>query len=466
MSMRTRPDLSSDPLPFLLTVLAACLLAPAATAEITGVTASAVDLVSPPDSTEDQVLSYGLGFPFQVSPGRAAVFCNVRVEGVAVGDYENGTDVIVFDALATIDAANAVAISRNERRTNPDGNERLVVKFPVIGGFVPVGALRQDGSPHPHAGTGFGICQAISFPVDDTGHFNWKTERIHRCEVHQFSYDGKRFGAVRSASGLEQLHPLVGDSVWQIITPGITNAILDGDDMLHASMASDRSTSVSGVVRWARAEGAWEPVEFSPVTPPGEAWAEASLVRDTDGALLFSARGSGGDRLTEVRVWRRYDEGPQWRLVFSTPDVRVLHKEDGGPEWRQAVRALKAHSPGPMSINRAADGTSYIAANLLGSGRETLCIWPLNAERTALKEPVTGRAAREEFGAAPGKSRWMVDHPSGAVVRLSDGRWHAVLAYRILGQAEHRGAGPATQTGCYIEEVISSGPAIPAWRFE
>jgi len=461
-----RPNTPSVSRTFMLIVLAACLLAPAATAQIAGITASAVDLVAPPDSTKDQVLSYGLGFPFQVSPKRAAVFCNVRVEGVAIGDYENGTDVIMFDNLATIDATNAVAISRDERRTGANGKKRLVVKFPVTGGFVPMGALRKDGSPHPHAGTGFGICQAISFPVDDRGHFNWKTKRIHRCEVHQFSCDGERFKAVRSASGMEQPHPLVEGSAWQIIMAGITNAIPDGDDMLLASLASGGSPSVSGVARWARVGGVWKPVEFSPVTPPGEGWSEASLVRDTDGALLFSARGSGGDRFTEVRVWRRYDEGPHWRLVFSTSDVRVLHKEDGGPKWRQAIRVLRAHSPSPISINRAADGTPFIAANLLGSGREMLCIWPLNAARTALLKPITARAARKEFGAAQRKSRWMVDHPSGAVVRLSDGQWHAVLAYRILGQAEHWGAGPAPQTGCYIEEVRSNGPVIPTWRFK
>jgi len=443
-----------------------CGLVSAASAEITGVSTSVVRLTAPPDSTEEQVLSYGLGFPFQVAPDRAALFCNVRVEGVATFDYENGTDVIVFDSLAGISAVGAVAISRNERLTDADGKERIVVKFPVIGGFVPLGALRPDGSPHPHAGTGFGLCQAISFPVDAAGQFNWQTERIHRCEVHQLSYDGQRFQAERVPAGPERPHPWVGESAWRISAPGITNAIPDGDDLLQAVQASDGSGSSSGVVRWARAEGAWEPVEFSPVTPLNEGWAEASLVRDTDGALLFSARGSGGDRLTEVRVWRRYDGGPQWRLVFSTADVRVLHLEEGGPQWEQVLSAPGAHNPGPISINRAADGTPYIGANLPGSGRESLCIWPLNDARTGLLGPITARAAREEFGAPTAESRWMVDHPSGAVVRLADGAWHGLLAYRILDSAEHRGADPSARTGCYVEEVRSSGPVVPEWRFE
>ncbi|MBT3377543.1 MAG: hypothetical protein HN742_12440 [Lentisphaerae bacterium] len=450
----------------LLPVLGFCIVVIHAHADVTGLTAGGVDLATPPDSTEEVRLRYGLGFPFQVSPERAAVFCNVRIEGIAVTDYENGTDVIIFEDLATISAANAVAISRNERRADADGKARLVVKFPVIGGFVPLGALRADGSAHPHAGTGFGICQAISFPVDEAGHFNWKTERIHRCEVHQFAYDGRRFSATRSASGHEQPHPSVKDSGWDIISPGITTAIPDGDDLLQAAAARNGSGQISGVLRWTRVGPMWEPVRFTPVTPAGESWSEASVIRDVDGALLFSARGSGGPRFTEVRVWRMRDAGPQWRLVFSTPDVRVLHREAGGPEWKQVISAAKARNSGPMSIGRAADGTPFIGANLSGSGRDTLCLWPLNPARSGLEEPHIARAAHKEFGSGPAGSRWMVDHPSGAVLRLRDGNWHGVLVYRILGQAEHKGVGPAVQSGCYVEETLCTGSPSPPWRFE
>ena len=55
---------------------------------------------------------------------------------------------------------------------------------------------------------------------------------------------------------------------------------------------------------------------------------------------------------------------------------------------------------------------------------------------------------------------------SRAVVRLADGEWHGVVAYRILDSAEHQGAEPAPQTGCYVEEVASDGPVMPPWRFE
>lgn len=447
-----------------LLIVATWVIGVPAYCQISGITAGPVDLATPPDSTDATVLSYGLGFPFQVAPDRGALFCNVRVEGVAVTDYENGTDVIIFDDLDSVSAESAIAISRNERTTDADGVERISVKFPVIGGFVPLGALRADGTPHPHAGSGFGLCQAISFPTDETGHFRWGAGSIHRCEVHQFSYDGERFEAVRSASGLEQTHPTVG--VWRIISPGIANAIPDGDEMLMAVTATDGSGQLTGVARWAREGRLWQPVGFSPVTPPGEGWAEPSVVRDRDGALLFTARGSGGNRLAEIRVWRRLGEGPQWRLVVSTDDVRVWHRREDGPQWGSIIAAPDGHNPGPISIGRAADGTPYIAANQPGSGRQTLCIWPLNTERIDLEEPLTARAAFDEFGPPPGGGAWMVDHPSSAVLRLSDGRWRGVTAYRILGNAEHKGAPPAPQTGCYVEEVLSSGPVEAPWRFE
>lgn len=447
----------------ILMFLAAALARPVP-AEITRVTTGPAGLVTPPDSTKDQRLVYGLGFALQIAPTRAAVLCNLRVEGVPIWDFENGTDVIVFDSLTGLSPQNAVAVSRNEIRAEGDAGQKIAVKYPITGGFVPFGALRPDGTAHPHAGTGFGLCQALSFPVDAKGHFSWSDKFVHRCEVHQFSYDGKQFHSVRSSSGLEQAWPAAG--VWQISAPGLTNAISEGDDLLLPVTATDGSGSYSGVSRWSRNGGTWQPVSFSPVTPGDEGWAEPSLVRDSEGALLFSARGSGGDRLARVQVWRKQGQGPQWQLVVSTEDVRVWQKRAQGPEWGLILNLPNAHNEGPISIGCAADGMPYIAANQPGSGRQTLCLWPLNAERIDLGKPVLVRAARDEFGPAPNGGAWMVDHPSGAVLRLADGRWHGVVAYRVLGSAEHNGAPPAPQTGWYLEEVLSSGAAVPPWRFE
>ncbi|MBI2441902.1 MAG: hypothetical protein HYV35_11095 [Lentisphaerae bacterium] len=80
-----------------------------------------------------------------------------------------------------------------------------------------------------------------------------------------------------------------------------------------------------------------------------------------------------------------------------------------------------------------------------------------------------------EFGEPPAPvakengvpEKWMADHANGMTVRLKDGRWHHILAYRICHSplyASH-GTPPSPYSGSYIEEVVSRGPARPVWRF-
>ena len=46
-----------------------------------------------------EICRYGVAFPFQVAPRLAAVLCCLRNEGHPVGDFENGSDVFLFDDL-------------------------------------------------------------------------------------------------------------------------------------------------------------------------------------------------------------------------------------------------------------------------------------------------------------------------------------------------------------------------------
>ena len=52
------------------------------------------------------------------------------------------------------------------------------------------------------------------------------------------------------------------------------------------------------------------------------------------------------------------------------------------------------------------------------------------------------------------------------VLRLADGKWHNVIALRILEYAEmtHMQL-PTAYTGAYLEEVLSAGEPIAAWNF-
>jgi hypothetical protein len=108
-----------------------------------------------------------------------------------------------------------------------------------------------------------------------------------------------------------------------------------------------------------------------------------------------------------------------------------------------------------------------VAACVKGWARDLLCLWPLDAERRAVGMPIVARFCFLEFGAPRYGRVWESDHPSAMTVRLADGKWHNVIGYRILERAEKEyGSPPSPRTGAYLEEVISAGPARPAWIFE
>jgi hypothetical protein len=223
-------------------------------------------------------------------------------------------------------------------------------------------------------------------------------------------------------------------------------------------------------LRWGRQHGKWRPERFVParVGNEGQGSFEPSLARDTDGAWLLSARGTG-DSARSIRVWRSDDGGTHWKRLLSLPGV--LPKS-------------------PVALHQASDGSLFIAANLTsgdlpasmadrfplpvdaaghpmkGRIRETLCVWPLDVKNARLRPPRVVRDGRADFGPPPGGITWTIDHPIVSNLQLSDGHWHTVLGYRVVDRAETtKGFMPPPETGAYLEEVCSAGKSIPAWRF-
>ncbi|PYV16729.1 MAG: hypothetical protein DMG07_07250 [Acidobacteria bacterium] len=446
------------------------------TAGIKTITKRPVAFRIPPDTPKGQTWRYGLTIPFQIAPRRAAVFCNIRLEYPPGGDYELGTDVIIFDDVSRIQAAGIVPVSRFHEEPNPHskppGQRSFLLKYPVRGGFVPLGAKRADGSPHPHAGTGFGLSQALAWPVYTRDQIRAATDNLEPYgraesyayfELQQYKYDGKSF-RVLNTERFSDNDLLPG---WAISNSALTNAIPDGDDLLFGLTGEKAGLGKgAGVSTWRRTEKGWHPVSFTPVTGDDHS-IEASLIRDVDGGLLFCARGSKNDTRNNLRVWRSPNGKAPWKQVIN-------------------VRGIVS---GPITINRAADGTPYVISDLyqvflyplerrwviiVGPGlvpqggwmRETLCLWPLNAERTDVQTPIVVRDSRAEFGTPPDGSTWLADHPSAMTVQLADGAWHNILGYRIgtRGEMTNYGSDPAPQTGAYIQEVISAGRAIPTWN--
>ena len=437
---------------------------------ILGVTRGGLALRAPVDRGGSEEHSYGVAFPFQVGPRTAAVCVSLRNGGYPVGDFENGADVILFDEVGRIAEGKVTPVARNEKYVDEEsGKARIIIKYPILGGFVPWGALGEDGGGHAHAGTGFGLNQALDFPMVGEGYYRKEdktTSMVRSLEVRQFRYDGRDFRVVDKHRHTVDDPLRAAGSEWEFISAGLKQAIPDGEDLLLAVSATTNNTSgyycyptATGVARWRRIEGRWQPVSFVPIIESREAAeprvvygkaqsldsGEASLIRDGDGSLLFTAR-LVGDEMEDhaVRVYRSADSGCSWDLIIDR---------------------VEARGQAPVTINQAADGTPYIVGNKFGHERDWLCIWALNEDRTGLEEPITVRNALAEFGPPPTGPVWFMDHPCGAVLRLADGQWHNVLSYRNMDRGEHAGAAATAYTGQYLEEVVSTGGAVPAWNF-
>ncbi len=437
---------------------------------IVRVTRGPSDLVAPADGGE---FRYGLGIPFQVSPRQAGLICNLRTEGFPVGDFEAGADLILFDHLDKISSGKTIPITRTSKYADRhNGQWRVAIKHWVAGGFVPFGTLGADGTPHPHAGTGFLVCEVMDFPMSGSGYYGYYSKRekgggvVRMTEVYHLVHDGRELRLVeteaRSPAG--PLRP--SDSRWSIIHAGLHMAVPDGDDLLFAVEATRGDPALwqaeplaSGISRWRRIGDRWQPSSFVPIAlsrmpenprivhgqPQVLRQMEPTLIRDIDGSLLFTVRSTQSEIEDHIiRVWRSTD-AEVWDLAIEVPNGR---------------------GQAPVTLNQAADGTPYLCGNRLGHERDWLLLWPLKADRSGLEEPITVRNALKQFGPPPSGKVWFMDHPMSRTVRLADGAWRHLLVYRIMDRGEHSGFPPAPQTGLYVEEVISAGPAIPSWNFQ
>jgi hypothetical protein len=408
-----------------------------------------------PSEGDGEEWVYQIGIPLQISPTECGIVLNIRRAHILTGDLEIGNDLVILDRLDPISTERIVPLNRSDTRPNPrTGRPTLFARYPLVGGFVPLGAKRSDGSAHPYAGTGFAVSKVIGFPCEST--IQWAAdlpaeEQYHAMELQQYEYDGRHFSVSSTAFLADaDLHP-----DWSLTSPGLCHAVPDGDDLLMGFAGSQGGRpGRAGVLRWRREGQVWRSVAFVPITEDSSG--EATLVRDTDASILFTARG-GGTSEKAMRLWRSADGGASWEKLLDHPQFRAGT---------------------PVSLNRCADGSLYFAGNperrtdSLGRAlasiemRETLLLWPLAEDRRSLLDPIVARDCPAEFGPAPAGSIWRADHPVGLTVRLADGQWRHVLCYRVLDRDECVSDAVLTpRTGTYVEEILSDGESGGLWEF-
>ena len=156
----------------------------------------------PAEQEGNLTLCYGFGAPLQLAPETAGILANLRVcarDGKGIPDYdvEAGADLVLFDRLDRIRPEGAVPLFRNHAEAHPRTGEPLImVKYLGQGGFVPLGARLPDRRPHPHAGTGFGLCYCLGIHADTyTWQFDFSGDiPFHEyLELQQYAYDGRTF---------------------------------------------------------------------------------------------------------------------------------------------------------------------------------------------------------------------------------------------------------------------------------
>ena len=414
----------------------------------------------------------------QLDATAAGFFVNLRQDKTSGFDVEIGTDFCFtrdpklrnFEGFQPIARAEVVDPAG-------DGSRFLMVSYPMFPAFVPLGAKLADGSPHPHAGTGFAVAERLGRPCDANGkcygkgYVNpLKDKRHDDVEIVQLAWDGKKLSVtLRESVGLREF----AGELTQAFDP-MSGCVPDGADLLLAWCRALPGEKIArpGVVRWRRTGGKWRIAAFTPVGAPGGF--EPSLVRDRDGTLLFTYR-------TGVKEWFGHlfktTQGAMEDTVHAR-DIRVWRSEDNGVTWHLALMKEDCCNAAPISIVTAADGTPLVVTNAradtLATGgkpfhggiRERLVAWPLTADRTDLLPSLLVRDANAEFGRAPYGTGWYLDHPCGLVLRLGDQCWHSVICYRNLDMKEAGGVKSATEfTGAYVEEITLGKAAVPVWKF-
>lgn len=348
-------------------------------------------------------ISYELGLCAQLDDSHAIIIVNIDEQGG--GDLCVGTDAFVFQKIEDIQPENAIPITRvDPNYVLKSGKQGYLAKFPGPVGFVPLGAKRADGTPHPAAGTGFFIGASVAKEGKQAA--EGVPETPH--EIVQLRWDGEKLTVSPGVLfdhllGIE----LTGGSALSHPTPV-------GDSMLMPAVVGDKicvfQFDYNGS-EWAATKHG-TPFHTAPGRPgePGEEFKicsmefEPSMQRHGDEFLLYTR---GNDCIG--RLYRSHD-GFEYELVSERDNLSV-----------------------PQVLNQGLDGGYYVVSNP-GPGmlRNPLQAWPWDGQKWG--EPITIHD-QDGIRTDDGDKIPFVDHCFGANLFL-EGRWRHIVSFRVCDLKE------------------------------
>ena len=299
---------------------------------------------------------YEVGKLFQLDRDHGLLVASMREEGGH--DFEVGNDGFVFNRLQDVVPEHAIPINRLDPHYQLKSNGAPAVqgRFPVSGGFVPLGSKLPDGRPHPAAGTGFLFSGTLTFLPDRSQGHPQAGKDDRDIEFVQLRWDGSALTVTRR----ELFKQLMGVDVGRV---ALSNGLAAGTGFLCPFEADDGSYVV--VVQFEydgqdwKAVRAAQPFRGSPV-PRSSAvdrvyrWfeTEASILRDGSRYLVYTRCYDNKGRVYSSR------DGLNFTFLFDHYNYNC-----------------------PQTLNSGLDGSMYLLTNR-GPGllRNPLLAFPLRGE--------------------------------------------------------------------------------------
>ena len=381
-------------------------------------------------------VAYELGKCFQLDQHHCLLVASMDAQGG--GDKCVGNDGFVITSLADIDAANAIPLNRPEQHYPlKSGGTAWMAKFPVTGGFAPLGCKLGNGCSHGGAGTGLFVSGGMTFNADGTSADDY-SEVIY--EFIQVKWDGRNL----SVTQREFVDTLCGH---QLCGAALSHWLADGDSLL----APFSTTQGLVVVRFQFDGRSWQ------ATESGKPFAS-----HYEGKTL-NVRGE-----SEPSIQKRRDR----YFIYtrgSDPVGRLYTSRDG---LNYTLCSQRYNNTVPQALNMTLDGRLYVATNPnMDVLRNPLVAYPFVDETLDIPNcfgaPIVIHD-QDHVRDCSGDSIPFVDHGVASNVFL-EGRWRHLLWYRVcdlkertphafqhdlrelLGAAKER----ATFGGLYVVEITS-----------